>query len=201
MYDYLIFDFDGTISDTYPVYARAMLNFLNARGVSADYDELYADFKVSLGHAYVKYGIEADAAREFRSLYQKLARNEQKTFPDAADILAYAKSLGKRNYIYTHTGKFVYELLERDVLTGYFDFILDGSYGFPSKPAPDALNFLIGKCGIEKSRALMIGDRSIDTDAAKGVGIAGCLIDTGGYYLDCVTDYHIKSLEELRNII
>jgi len=35
------------------------------------------------------------------------------------------------------SGKFVYELLDKMNLNKYFDFVLDGSYNFPSKPAPD----------------------------------------------------------------
>lgn len=201
MYDYLIFDFDGTISDTYPIYTRALLSFLADRGITADYDEVYAEFKNSVGHAYRKYGVSSDDAPAAKQRYKELARQVQQTFPDAKEILEYTKSLGKHNYIYTHTGKFVYELLDRDGLTGYFDFILDGSYDFPRKPAPDGLNFLIEKCGIDRSRALMIGDRSIDTDAARNAGIAGCLIDTGGFFPSCVTDHYIKSLSELKNII
>lgn len=201
MFDYLIFDFDGTVSDTYPVFTKALIRLLAENGIDADYETAYKQLKVSVGYALDQYDINEDARRGYMKIFKEIAREEQKAFPEAAQILEFSKRAGKRNYIYTHTGKFVYELLDKMELTGYFDFVLDGSYDFPRKPAPDALNFIIEKCGIDRSRAIMIGDRPIDTDAAANAVIAGCLIDVGGYFPDYKTDYHINSLLELKDII
>ena len=94
----------------------------------------------------------------------------------------------------------VNEMLEKMGISDLFEFVLDGSYGFPSKPKPDALLFLMEKCNIDPKTAIMIGDRDIDTDAAHNAGIAGCLIEDG-YYPDCKTEYYIKTLSELKNIL
>lgn len=204
MYDFLIYDFDGTISDTYPVFTAALMEQLKRHEIKGDYDTVYAQLKVSVGHALSCYDFGMtikEAKREFHGIHEIIARREQRAFPQSADILKYANDHGKKNYIYTHTGKFVFELLDIMKLTEYFDFIMDGSYDFPRKPAPDGLNFITEKCGIDKSRALMIGDRDIDIDAAHNAGIAGCLIDTEGYYPNCRADHRINTLDELKNII
>ncbi len=199
MYDHLIYDFDGTISDTYPVFTRSLLELLGRRGIEGDYDTAYACLKVSVGHALRHYNV-TEAHREFSKIHKAMALDEQKAFPEAEGILREALALGKKNYIYTHTGPLARKLLARMGLLDYFEFVLDGSYNFPNKPAPDGLNFLIDKFGIDRSRALMIGDRDIDVRAALAAGIAGCLFDPEGYYKDCVTDYHINSLSEMKNI-
>ena len=41
MYDYLIYDFDGTISDTYPA-TKALLELLGRWGRQADYSTAYS---------------------------------------------------------------------------------------------------------------------------------------------------------------
>ena len=201
MYDYLIYDFDGTISDTYPVFAKALIELLNRHDIKGDYKTAYNQLKVSVGYALKQYDISDETRKEYKEIHRELAIAEQCAFPEAEEILKFAKDNGKKNYIYTHTGSLVHKLLEKMKLTGYFEFVLDGSYGFLRKPAPDALNYLIEKCGIDRSRAIMIGDRDIDAEAAKNAGIAGCLIDSEGYYPDCVTDHYIKSLSELKKII
>ena len=86
-------------------------------------------------------------------------------------------------------------------LSQYFDFVVDGSYKFPAKPAPDAVDFLCKKCNIDKSRALIIGDRDIDIGAGHAAGIKGCLIDVGNYYPSYPADYRINSLLDLKQII
>ena len=204
MYDYIIYDFDGTLSDTYPVFAEALVNMLDKYNIENDYNTVYSQLKISVGHALSQYdfGVDSKEARkEYAHIHHALGRQKQEAFPEAAEILQYAIDHGKKNYIYTHTGKFVYEMLDKMGLSNYFEFVLDGSYNFPSKPAPDALMFLCEKCNIDKSRAIMIGDRDIDIKAAHAVGIHGCLFDTENYYTECEAEYKINSLLELKNII
>ena len=47
----------------------------------------------------------------------------------------------------------------------------------------------------------MIGDRDIDTKAGNNAGIKGCLWDACGGYPDYQTDYKIKTLEELYDLL
>jgi HAD superfamily hydrolase (TIGR01509 family) len=202
MYDHIIYDFDGTISDTYPVFTKALLILLNQHGIKADYDTVYRQLKVSVSYALGQYDLKGDVKKEYEDIHRKIALAEQKAFPEAEGILKYAISLGKKNYLYTHSGTIVYELLKNMGISDCFEFILDSTtYDFPRKPAPDALNYLIDKFGIDRSSALMVGDRDIDTDAAKNAGIKGCLIDPEGFYPGCVTEHYIKSLDELKKII
>ena len=201
MYDFLIYDFDGTISDTYPVFTRALLELLSRLGKQTDYNKAYSQLKVSVGHALKFYGL-SDHEKEYHSIWKEMALAEQKAFPGAHEILRYAKSRGKKNYLYTHTGRIVYDLLCKMGISDCFDFILESTtYKFPRKPAPDALNFIIKTCGIDRSHALMIGDRDIDIEAARAAGIDGCLFDPDGYYLDCKAEHYIKSLLDLKAII
>ena len=127
--------------------------------------------------------------------------DRQKAYPEAKELLEFARQHGKKCYVYTHSDKWVYDLMDRMQILEYFDFVLDRSYNFPSKPAPDAINFMCEKCNIDKSKALMIGDRDIDIKVGHNAGIDACLIDEGGYYKDCEAEYKIEVLSELKSII
>ena len=55
MYSDLIFDFDGTLSDTYPVATKALLEILKENGIDESFDVAYAKLKISYGHAVGSY--------------------------------------------------------------------------------------------------------------------------------------------------
>lgn len=204
MFSDLIFDFDGTLSDTYPVVTKALLAMLAEQGIDESFDGAYAKLKVSYGHAVSCYQwpFSADEARK-----RLIARSEelglaiQQPIKGAEELLAAAAKKGCRSFIYTHSGPFVKGLLDKWGLSPYVTFVLDNSFSFPRKPAPDALLYLIDRFGIDKKNALMVGDRDIDIAVGHNAGIAGCLFDVGGYYPDCAAELHIKGLAELKDLI
>ncbi len=49
----ILWDFDGTLFDTYPAYTRIVKDVL---GDTATYEEVYARLKVSFPHAIQHYG-------------------------------------------------------------------------------------------------------------------------------------------------
>lgn len=204
MYDYLIYDFDGTLSDTYPIFTEAFLKMMEKYNIPQDYDTVYGLLKQSVGAAIANYEFpmsKKEVRVEFEAIYQPIAVEKQNLFPDAADILRFGLANGKKNYVYTHSGKWVYALFERMGISDCFDFVIDSTYDFPRKPDPTALNFLIEKCGIDKSKALMIGDRDLDIEVAHAAGINACLIDPENFYPELKTEYRIKALSELEEII
>lgn len=204
MYDFLIYDFDGTLSDTYPVFTEAFLNMMEKYGIPKDRDTVYGLLKQSVGAAVNHYDFPMsgkEARAEFEKIYEPIALEKQQLFPEAEGILRFGMEKGKKNYVYTHSGLWVYSLMERMGIRDCFDFVLDCTYDFPRKPAPDALNFLIEKCEIDKSRALMIGDRDLDIEVAHNAGIAACLFDSENFYPNLQAEYRITSLDELKEII
>lgn len=204
MYDFLIYDFDGTLSDTYPVFTEAFLKLMEKYDIPQDRDTVYGLLKQSVGAALNHYDfpMSKKAAREeFEKIYEPIALEKQNLFPEAEGILRFGTENGKKNYVYTHSGLWVYALMERMGIRDCFDFVLDCTYDFPRKPAPDALNFLIEKCGIDRSRALMIGDRDLDIEVAHNAGIDACLFDSENFYPELKAEYRITSLDELKDII
>lgn len=199
----LIYDFDGTLSDTYPVLTKVLLEILHEHGIEEDYEKAYANFKVSVGYTLQQYDIGIEI-KEFIDLlltrYHRTASAVLQPFPEAKQLLADAVKAGKRNFIYTHSGKTVYEFLDKWGLSPYITFVLDSTYNFPNKPDPSALLYLIKRFHIDPTTAVMVGDREIDVQAGQNAGIAGCLFDSEGYYPDCKAEYFVKNLDQIRKI-
>jgi HAD superfamily hydrolase (TIGR01509 family) len=203
-YKHLIYDFDGTLSNTYPCFAETVIQMLKVRGLPADYKTVYDNLKVSVGNALQRADFTEDYSvlrKEFHVVHDELALKIQKPYPEAEEILRYAMAQGHKNYLYTHSGKIVKILLEQWGIADCFEDIIDSTMKFPTKPAPDALNFLCEKHGLDKKDCIMIGDRDIDTDCGRNAGMKGCLFDPEHYYDDSDVDYRIENLLELKNII
>lgn len=205
MYQNIVYDFDGTISDSYPIFTKALLVLLERHGMKGDYRECYALLKESVGAAlrHFDWG-EIDHKtinREFHDIHDEMAMEEQKPYDDAEEILRYAVEQGKKNYLYTHTDTLAYRLLEKWGLRHYFTDAIDGSMKFPRKPAPDALLYLMEKNAMDPAQTLMVGDRDIDVDAGHNAGTAGCLYDYEGFYANTGAEHDIHKLSELKGII
>jgi len=207
MIEHLIYDFDGTISDSYPLFVRFLHEAAEKRGYSipCSDDMLYRASKQTIRVAYEAIGGEAacdykDFLDDFHEL-QVIHRKEFQIFPEARELLLRAKAAGKHNYVYTHTGPVVKEMLADMGVLDCFDFILDSSYGFPMKPAPDALLFFLEKFRLDPQSCMMIGDRPIDAHAGMNAGMFGCLWDADGLFIDAKVDYYVKELCEIATIV
>ncbi len=204
MFDDIIYDFDGTLFDSYPVFVKSLKMMLDDDGIEFDYDTAYEKLKVNIGTALKYYYPNDDIIEkrnEFWNKYDLIYLDEQKLMPFACEILDYALEKGKRNYIYTHSGKVVYALLDKFKIADKFTFVLDNSMGFASKPDPSALNWLKEKCSLVPERCLMVGDRDIDIFVGHNAGIKGCLYDPEHLYTDAIADFNIDCLSGLKEII
>jgi len=203
---HFIFDFDGTISDSYPMFVKIGKEIAQEEGAEIPFDdaELYRLFKISTKTVYQAIDWKSGLTRQqFAARFGELQTKHSADFhpfPAAVHLLKELKKHGKSLYLYTHTGKAIYDILKDMDLEGFFDFIIDASMAFPSKPAPDALLFLMQQRGLQAEECLMIGDRPIDVQAASNAGIKGCLWDADDFFPDCTTDYKIKDLTELEEI-
>lgn len=207
MIEHLIYDFDGTISDSYPLFVRFFHEAAEKRGyeIPCSDETLYRASKQVIRSAYEEIGGESMCdyqtfLDDFHEL-QRIHRKEFQIFPEAKSLLMDACKAGKHNYVYTHTGPVVKEMLSDMGVLDCFDFILDASYGFPFKPAPDALLFFLNKFGFDPKECMMIGDRPIDAHAGMGAGMYGCLWDADGLFENPEVDFYIKELSEIRKIV
>ena len=203
-YTDIIFDFDGTISDTYPCFTKALLETLREFGLDDDYSHAYALLKISVGRALAAYSFPAPIEtvnRRFHEIHERIAIEEQKPYPEARGLLEFISANGGRSYIYSHSGLIVTRLLEKWDMMKYISGILDSRVKLPRKPNPAGLNYMCEKYNLDRSLCLMVGDRDIDTDCARNAGIAGCLFDPEGYYTDTKADYSVVSLDAVKDIL
>ncbi len=199
LYSAYIWDFDGTLFDSYPHVIAAFEKVLARHGIPYDHktvtEKLYIHFDV----AAKEYNLTKAQFEEFSDLAFQIAYRPFVTvYPGAAAVLRAITENGGKNYLYTHRDHSAGAYLRLFGLDKYFSGIVDSTIPFPAKPAPDAIEFITSRYGLDKSQTLMVGDREIDVLAGVNAGCDGCLfvthpVDAG----TTVAKYTVHSLPEL----
>lgn len=200
----LIWDFDGTLYDTYPSMTRLLLEALAGFGVREDAGVACALIKGTLygGVAELarRHGLDGDALlTAFQSL--RRAHEQMEPMPGLDACLRDTARMGCRHFLFTHRDSGALHQLAADGLLGLFTEAVTRECGFADKPAPDAVLHLMRKYGFTAADALMVGDRDIDILSGRAAGVRGVLLDPGGFYPDLYAEYRIQSLTEVAGVV
>jgi len=178
-----IWDFDGTIADSYPHIYAALCKVMDEYGMTENFDMEMVKRYLQVSFAEMrKYTDMADEPyAKFNALHHRTADSEIDPpivpFRDAERVLAAIVEKGGQNFLYTHRNLTAYYYLFRFGLIKYFTDIVTSENNFPSKPAPDAILALMKKHSLRPDETIMIGDREIDGLSGQNAGIAGALVN------------------------
>jgi HAD superfamily hydrolase (TIGR01549 family) len=179
----ILWDFDGTLFDTYPAYTRILKEVL---GEKAEYEDIYSQLKISFTHAFGHYNLEEEQIAYVRKMARSLKPHDLQPFPGVKDVLKRAGC----NVIMTHKEREdVLAILEHHNMSSLFADMVAGDDGYPRKPHKASYEYLHGKNSID----LAIGDRELDILPAKELGIRTCLFQNStpgaDYYLSRYKDF------------
>ena len=206
MYKNILWDFDGTLFDTYPALARALQEALKLHGVFVDYREVYDRMRVTVGAALSYYEKEYALPAEYRETYRTLRSPWEERlavpYPGIPELLRELQAAGRESYIFTHRGASLHGLLERHGLADCFRECVTSENGFPIKPDPAGIQYLMEKYAMDPRESIMIGDRALDVQAGLNAGIAGLAYQDGtGPAFQCPGMQLARSVEEMRRIL
>lgn len=195
-----IWDFDGTLYNTYPEMERALKEAIFYYGEKAPDNLLLKMLQTSIRDILnTHYG---NKKHEIYAYYQTLEKNYQQhplLFPHAKEILAFIILEGGQNFIITHRNESAKEILAKDNLLGLFNGIITAEDELKRKPDPESLEFLVEKYQLAKKDSVYIGDRPLDMEFAKNAQLEGIYFDP--FDLNLVKEgLKVHSLEELKTI-
>ena len=176
---HFIWDFDGTLFDTYPVIIENLNLALDRYGHSCDPVEamglMLTRIATAQRHYAAKFGIDLAALVEDYERHHQTANAQLRAEPMAGirEVLEAIQASGRNNYIFSHRKPEETALyLEKYGLSDYFrDVIGPGSAGFAEKPAPDSVLYLMEKYGMSAGETVMVGDRECDLGSGRNAGI------------------------------
>ena len=177
---HFVWDFDGTLFDSYPIIIRVLREALRDYGHDCDPAEALSLMLDNIDRAQTyyanKFGIDKnDLISTYTQHHQEI--NPQllaKPMADVEKVLARICEKGGYNYIFTHRkwSTTIQYLEKYDLLRSFRAVIGTESEGFAYKPSPNALLYLMNKYDIPATEAAMVGDRDCDLGSARNAKIS-----------------------------
>ena len=200
---HFLWDFDGTLMDTYSVLTRMMADTCRRLGHEEDPAQLLSLLKHSLpytmGVMAECYGISLD---EFRSAYPEKETEADllavQPIPGIPQVLKALTERGAKHYIVTHRSRATCELMLRQHgLLAYFTGMVTAEDPLPRKPDPARCLRILESYGLAPGEAVMIGDRPLDVNAGRAAGLMTLLLDTEGRFPDCPADFTVSDIRQM----
>ena len=199
MFQYILFDLDGTLTDPKPGITGCVQYALHAMGIEEpDLDKLEVFIGPPLVESFMEfYGMErrlADRAVEkYRERFAVTGIYENELYPGMKEMLAALKEAGCRLAVASSKPEpFVKRILEHFDIAQYFDEAvgsgLDGSLAQKEDVVREALRRLGETAGQTDDMrqkaglpdAVMVGDRRFDVTGARALGLR-CIGVSFGY--------------------
>lgn len=200
-----IWDFDGTLYDTYPYTIDCFMKALKESGVDADPIEVYTLMMTTIEHAFTVYEKRYNLGNKLRETYGRIRQTTPHTqggpFPYAVRVLERVIQTGGENYMFTHRENDVYDIMEHFDTLKYFKDIATLAGGFALKPSPEGIDYLIEKHNFDRKKTIMIGDREIDIKSGENAGVYTCHITNGLPYGDFSTAIRVNGLKDIFDLL
>lgn len=212
-YDYLLFDLDGTITDSESGITRCVEYALNHFGIQVnDLRELSRFIGPPLLDSFKDFYHFTDeqaaiATAKYRERYTDKGIYENELYPGIKELLAEAVRQGKTVILATSKPEvFARRILDYFELSSYFSFVAGSGLDGSLHTKTDVINYILQSNNItDLSAVVMIGDRKHDIIGAKNAGIdsVGVLYGFGDYdeLAQAGATYIVKDMEELRNLL
>jgi len=178
-----LFDVDGTLTDSAPDITGSVLEVLDRNGYPAQLvsllrtyigrhlTDLFGDVIPGLDTA----GID-DLIAQYRVVYARRGHANTTTYDGVVEMLSALP--GRKGTATTKQTPTTRIVLEKFGLLGYFEHV-QGTDGFPAKPAPDVIHRGLEAFGVKPVDVLFVGDSTADMAAGRAAGVRVCAVRYG----------------------
>ena len=185
MYQSILFDLDGTLTDSGEGIMKSTIYTLTHYGIEAPPEaQLRTVVGPPLTESFARFGVPQDKLTEaveiYRSRYIPIGRFENHPYPGIEVLLENLQRSGHKLYIATSKPEWMsIEILEHFGLAKYFDIICGAATDFSRNTKEAVIAHLLSQCE-EQNSAVMVGDTAYDVIGAKAHGIP-CIGVSWGY--------------------
>lgn len=187
-YRYILFDLDGTLTDSAPGITKSVQYALSSFGIEEnDMSKLLKFVGPPLTDAFKEYGDFSEAEIEqiiikYRERFSKIGIFENSLYDGIPEFLKLLKDKGLELIVATSKPyKFTEIILNHFDIKKYFNTVCGSTFDGTVSTKGDVIKLALETAGIkDKSLSVMIGDRHYDVDGARENGIS-CIGVTYGY--------------------
>jgi mannitol-1-/sugar-/sorbitol-6-/2-deoxyglucose-6-phosphatase len=205
----VIFDMDGLLLDTEPLWGISMTEVVTARKIPVGPDKFRetTGLKIhevvhywSLRYAWKDANIH-EVAEEIVDHIIALSRAEATVMPGALDLLTALKSAGFRLAVATSSpNRMLQELIRHFGLNGYFEELISADAVAYGKPHPAVFLHCAEKLQVSPLQAVVLEDSVNGVIAAKAARMKAIAVPAIHHYEDLrfsLAEWKVRSLEQL----
>jgi len=176
----VIFDMDGVLADSEPLYLAGINQVLEAYGVElkpAENEEtIGTTVEVTWSKVIERFSLPSEAYEECVRRYDRametLLREPQEPLPGVRPLLAELRRRGTPYALASSAWpNWIASLLEATSLEGSFDVIVSRTMVEHGKPAPDIFLYAAERLGVAPERCIVLEDTPTGIAAAKAAGM------------------------------
>src|SRR4051794_3161112 len=179
----VLFDVDGTLVDTNYLHTLAWSRALREQDEWAPMNALHR--LVGMGGDQL---LQAVLGRDDEFLNDRWQKHyeallpEVRAFPGAADLLRDLRAAGLKVVLASSSpADLVSRMIELLDMEGELDGATSADDASASKPAPDIFRAALEVGGVDRARALVVGDSIWDVQAARAASLGVLGLETGGF--------------------
>lgn len=189
-----IWDFDGTIIDTYPSTINSIIQTMKKYDVYLNYDLIYKKAKITLNkvfeHIKSSHDFDDGIVNEIINNFSKISHEDRIKYDKIEEVLKFIVNHKGNNFLVTHRDKqSTFEILDHYKLKNLFVEIVTSDNDFPLKPNPESFIYLIEKYNLNRNNTVGIGDRRLDIGAAKNSNITSIFMNMDNINFDYKANY------------
>ncbi len=180
----ILFDLDGTLTDSGEGIIRSTIYALNQLGIEIPSEaQLRTVIGPPLNDSFARFGVPqeqiAQAVEIYRSRYIPVGRFENHPYDGIPELLEKLRDDGHKLYVATSKPEWMsIEILEHFDLAKYFIRICGAATDFSRNTKEAVIEYLLDECGSQEN-VVMIGDTVFDVLGAKEHGIPTIGVDWG----------------------
>lgn len=200
-----IWDFDGTLVDSYPYSVSCMQRAIRDTGHDATYaqimEQMLDTIPAALQYFSDRFEIP-DLPDRFRQYYQVGSDEPVKLFDGVLPVLQRIEELGGVNLIFTNRNETIFSMLQEAGIGDRFAEVVTTIHpNFAWKPAPDAIEYLMEAHGGTVENTVMIGDRICDLSSGWNAGCKTChlLTPVAPQYPPC--DWRVENFRQMLELL
>ena len=181
---YILFDLDGTLTDSGEGIINCAALGLEHFGIPVpSREEMRVFVGPPLDETFIKFGVPAEKAQEaiavYRSRYLTVGKFENFPYPGIEEMLQRLKAEGHKLYVATSKPESLsVEILEKFGLAQYFDQICGATFDGSRSHKADVIAYLLAQME-HQGETVMVGDTHYDIIGAKAHGIPAIGVSWG----------------------
>ena len=204
----VIFDMDGVLVDSEPVYLQAMLRFAQKKNPQVKEEDIHGtvgrtakdtwsimEKAIHNGQSWQELRKEYHQwtgvydSTDYRAIFRPEARNLIQKLKEKGYKLAVASS--------THRQLVLHVLFQNQILS-YFDVVVTGDMFTRSKPDPEIYHYTANALGVSEENCFVVEDSTPGITAAHRAGMkVAALIDDRFGFDRSLADYQVEKLEDI----